>query len=365
MNPFQAAPHLPIKHAELLDALSTSVLLLDYDFSVRYINASAQEFLGVSYNQILGHPITTLFADAPALTQLLQRATEGGGICSEHELSLTAIIPGQGPRPTVLADVTVTRLTGPKATHRLLVELVNARLRHQLLRESELLARVDSSRLIARQLAHEIRNPLGGLRGAAQLLARELGSPEQREYTDVILREADRLGALVNTMLGPSRPPQRAQGNIHEVCEHVYQLLRAEAPEGVRLLRDYDPSLPDSLLARDELIQALLNVMRNAVQAAGPGGRVTLRTRFQSNVTINSRRHRAVCCVQVEDDGPGVPEELRQTLFLPLVSSKSDGTGLGLSVAQEMLSRQHGIIEFESVPGRTVFSLLLPLENVQ
>jgi two-component system nitrogen regulation sensor histidine kinase GlnL len=145
----------------------------------------------------------------------------------------------------------------------------------------------------------------------------------------------------------------------------VYQLQRAEAPESVQLIRDYDPSLPDSLLARDELIQALLNVMRNAVQAVGAAGKVTLRTRFHSNVMINTRRHRAACCVQVEDDGPGVPDELRQTLFLPLVSSKSDGTGLGLSVAQDMLSRQHGIIEFNSVPGRTVFSLLLPLEGLQ
>jgi two-component system, NtrC family, nitrogen regulation sensor histidine kinase GlnL len=363
MSQLQAAPHPPIRHADLLDALSASVLLLDFDYTVLYINNSAQEFLGLSRSQALGHAITDLFTEAPALMQLLQRAVERGDVCSEHELMLTPIVNGHGPRPAVVADVTVTRVAGPESTHRLLLELVDARLRMQLTRESELLARVDSSRLIARQLAHEIRNPLGGLRGAAQLLSRELNVPSMREYTDVIMREADRLGALVNTMLGPSRPPQREKINIHEVCEHVYQLLRAEAPEGVQLARDYDPSIPDAQLARDELIQALLNVMRNAVQAVGRSGRVLLRTRSLSNVTISGKRHRLVCCLQVEDDGPGVPDEMRKTLFLPLVSSKSDGTGLGLSVAQDMLARQRGIIEFESAPGRTVFSLLLPMEG--
>jgi len=362
MNDVQAAPHPAIRHAELLDALSASVLLLDFDYTVLYLNNSAQEFLGLGRAQALGHAVTDLFADAPALMQLLQRAVERSAVCSEHELALTPLVNGHGPGAMVVADVTVTRLAGPEA-HRLLLELVDARLRMQLTRESELLARVDSSRLIARQLAHEIRNPLGGLRGAAQLLSRELSAPALREYTDVIMREADRLGALVNTMLGPSRPPQREKINIHEVCEHCYQLLRAEAPEGVQLLRDYDPSIPDAQLARDELIQALLNVMRNAVQAVGGSGRVLLRTRSQSNVTISGKRHRLACCLQVEDDGPGVPDELRKTLFLPLVSSKSDGTGLGLSVAQDMLARQRGIIEFESAPGRTVFSLLLPLEG--
>jgi two-component system nitrogen regulation sensor histidine kinase GlnL len=362
MNSVQAAPHLPIRHAELLDALSASVLLLEFDYTVLYINNSAQEFLGLGRNQAVGHAITDLFAEAPALVQLLQRAGERGDVCSEHELALTPLANGHGPRPMVVADVTVTRVPAPEA-HRLLIELVDARLRMQLTRESELLARVDSSRLIARQLAHEIRNPLGGLRGAAQLLSRELSVPALREYTDVIMREADRLGALVNTMLGPSRPPQREKLNIHEVCEHVYQLLRAEALPDVQLVRDYDPSIPDAQLARDELIQALLNVMRNAVQAVGKSGRVLLRTRSQGNVTISGKRHRLVCCLQIEDDGPGVPEELRKTLFLPLVTSKSDGTGLGLSVAQDMLARQRGFIEFESAPGRTVFSLLLPLEG--
>jgi two-component system nitrogen regulation sensor histidine kinase GlnL len=216
---------------------------------------------------------------------------------------------------------------------------------------------------MVRQLAHEIRNPLGGLRGAAQLLARELHDGQLREYTTVIISEADRLRTLVDTMLGSSNPPQKQVLNIHEICEYVYRLLRSEAPDGVAIERDYDPSLPESLFDRGELIQALLNIARNALQAVGSPGRVLLRTRAQTNLLINKTRHRLVCCLQIEDNGPGVPTELRKTLFMPLVTGRSDGTGLGLTVAQDMVARHRGIIEFESVPGRTVFSMLLPLES--
>jgi two-component system nitrogen regulation sensor histidine kinase GlnL len=164
-------------------------------------------------------------------------------------------------------------------------------------------------------------------------------------------------------MLGPTRPPQKELLNVHEVCEHVFKLLRSEAPDTVSVERDYDPSVPDAWFARSEIIQALLNVARNALQAVGESGRVILRTRVLTNYAINGVRSRLVCCIQAEDTGPGVPEELRKTLFLPLVTGKSEGTGLGLAVAQDMLARHQGIVEFDSVPGRTVFSLLLPLES--
>ena len=169
---------------------------------------------------------------------------------------------------------------------------------------------MDGNRLMIRQLAHEIKNPLGGLRGAAQLLDRELSQSSQREYTAVIISEADRLTALVDSMIGPSRPPQKAPVNIHELCEHVVHLLRAEAPAEVQIERDYDPSLPNGQFDRNQIIQALLNVARNALQALGQRGRIVVRTRVQSNVSIGSKRHRLVASVQVEDNGPGVPPEL-------------------------------------------------------
>jgi two-component system, NtrC family, nitrogen regulation sensor histidine kinase GlnL len=202
---------------------------------------------------------------------------------------------------------------------------------------------------------------LGGLRGAAQLLERELQEAELREYTRVIIGEADRLATLVDSIAGPSRAPHKTLINVHEICEHVYHLLRAEARAAVIVERDYDPSLPDSMLDRHQMIQALLNVARNALQALGDVGRITLRSRALSNVSIGPARHRLVASLQVEDNGPGVPEALRSSIFYPLVTGRPNGTGLGLAVAQELVTRNGGLIEFESQPGRTVFTLLLPL----
>jgi len=181
--------------------------------------------------------------------------------------------------------------------------------------------------------------------------------------TGVIIGEADRLTALVDSIAGPGRPPLRSLVNVHELCEHVFHLLRAEARSTVLVERDYDPSLPSAMLDRNQIIQALLNVARNALQALGERGRVTLRTRALSNVTIGLVRHKLVGSLQVEDNGPGVPQELRASIFYPLVTGRANGTGLGLAVAQDLVTRHGGLIEFESEPGRTVFTLLLPLSE--
>jgi len=266
----------------------------------------------------------------------------------------------------VVVDVTVTPLEGQVTGTHLLIELADARTRQRISRESEMLSRLDGSRLMIRQLGHEIKNPLGGLRGAAQLLDRELHDGSLKEYTTVIINEADRLRALVDSMLGPSRPPQKDSVNIHELCEHVFHLLRSEAASGILIERDYDPSLPSAQFDRNEIIQALLNVARNALQAVEPNtGRVTLRTRVLTNINIGTVRHRLVANIQVEDNGHGVPPELQRSVFYPLVTSRSTGTGLGLAVAQDLVTRHRGIVEFESRPGHTIFSLLLPLEGAE
>jgi two-component system nitrogen regulation sensor histidine kinase GlnL len=230
-------------------------------------------------------------------------------------------------------------------------------------RDSALLVQQGGSRVMARQLAHEIKNPLGGLRGAAQLLERELPSAELKEYTRVIIGEADRLCALVDSLLGPARAVVRAPVNVHELIDHVFRLARAEAPSGVAIERDYDPSLPAIRLDRDLIVQAMLNLARNAVQAVGERGQLMLRSRALMNATIGTERHRIVASLQFEDNGPGVPPELGETIFYPLVTARAGGTGLGLAVAQDIATRHGGIIEFDSRPGRTVFSLLLPMEN--
>jgi two-component system, NtrC family, nitrogen regulation sensor histidine kinase GlnL len=346
--------------AELLDALSTGILMLDAQLCPIYANVAAQDLLAFSLNMSRGRPFGDYLHDAGALHTILRRALETGECLADREVTLK---PANSPREPRTLDVTVTPLLGLTGTH-LLIELADTTQRQRISRDNDLLARLDGSRLMIRQLAHEIKNPLGGLRGAAQLLERELPAPSLREYTQVIIGEADRLTALVESIAGPSRPPSKTYMNVHEICEHVYHLMRAEARTGVLVERDYDPSLPNAMLDRHQLIQALLNVGRNALQALsaqGDTGHVVLRTRARSNVSIGSVRHRLVAAVQVEDSGPGVPEHLRTSIFYPLVTGRTNGTGLGLAVAQELVTRSGGIIEFESEPRRTVFTLLLPL----
>ncbi len=362
----QYAPS-PLSHfdpVDLLDVLSTGVVILDRQLCVVYANVGAQDLLAVGLNHARGRPITELFTDPEALYRILHFALERMEICSGHEIALMPL-GKPGHRDPVIVDVTVTPLEGQITGTHLLIELADARARQRITRESEMLSHLDGSRLMIRQLGHEIKNPLGGLRGAAQLLDRELHGG-LKEYTTVIINEADRLRALVDSMLGPSRPPQKTSVNIHELCEHVFHLLHSEAPPGILIDRDYDPSLPDAQFDRNEIIQALLNVARNALQAvSAPGGRVTLRTRVLTSINIGGVRHRLVANIQVEDNGHGVPPELMRSVFYPLVTSRPTGTGLGLAVAQDLVTRHRGIVEFDSRPGHTVFSLLLPLEGAE
>jgi len=343
--------------ADLLDALSTGIIILDAQLCPVYANVAAQDLLAFSLKMARGRPCADFLHDSEGLTRILKRALASGQGIADREL---AVRTAASPREVRTLDVTITPLAGLTGMQ-LLLELADTTQRQRITRENDLLARLDGSRLMVAQLAHEIKNPLGGLRGAAQLLERELPAAALREYTRVIIGEADRLTALVDSMAGPGRAPSRSVLNVHEICEHVYHLLRAEAPAGIVIERDYDPSLPDARLDRNQLIQALLNVTRNALQAQGDLGRIVLRTRARSNVSIGSVLHHLVASVQVEDAGPGVPPQLRSSIFYPLVTGRANGTGLGLAVAQDLVTRNGGIIEFESELGRTVFTLLLPL----
>ncbi len=342
----------------LLDALSTGVILLDSALCPIYANVAAQDLLAFSLNQIRGRPFGDCLQESNGLVSVLKRALETGEGFADRELT---VHPKAAPREPRTIDVTITPFEGGVTGMHLLLELADATQRQRISRETDLVARFDSGRMMLRQLAHEVRNPLGGLRGAAQLLDRELPDEALKEYTRVIINEADRLTALVDSMNGPNRPQQRALLNVHEVCEHVHRLLAAEAPPTVTIDRDYDPSLPNALLDRYQLVQALLNIARNAMQAVGERGRIIFRTRALSNINIAGRRHRLAASIQVQDDGPGVPPELRASLFYPLVTGRAGGTGLGLAVAQDLVMRHGGLIEFESEPGRTIFTLMLPL----
>jgi two-component system, NtrC family, nitrogen regulation sensor histidine kinase GlnL len=352
---------LSFASAEMLDTLVTGVFVLDRDLKVVYLNASAQTLLGLSPNQALGRRIVDIARGAESLLPLFERARQGGEAVVQRELPWPA---SDGADRILDCAVTQSALGGEPGM--LLLELEDITQHRRLTRENALLAQLGGSRLMVRQLAHEIKNPLGGLRGAAQLLERELLDPALREYTRIIISEADRLTSLLDCMLGPGRPPAKQIVNVHELLERVYHLLRGEAPEGVTVDRDYDPSLPALTLDPNHIIQAMLNLGRNAVQALSGGEvrepRLTLRTRVASNVGIGG--HRQVASIQFEDNGPGVPADIRDTIFYPLVSGRRDGSGLGLGIAQDLVSRHGGLIEFDSAPGRTIFVIYLPMDGV-
>jgi two-component system, NtrC family, nitrogen regulation sensor histidine kinase GlnL len=353
--------NLRIDGAELLDAMVTSVFLLDQELHVTYLNAAAQTLLGLGPNQALGRSIAELTRGAESLLPMFDRARTDEGVV-QRELSWPA--PGGVDR---ILDCAVTQIAVAQQGARLLLEIEDITQHRRLTRENALLAQLGGSRLMVRQLAHEIKNPLGGLRGAAQLLERELLDPSLREYTRVIISEADRLTNLLDSMLGPGRPPAKQLVNVHELLERVYHLLRSEAPPGVIIDRDYDPSLPPLTVDPNHIIQAMLNLGRNAIQAlAGAtlqSPRLVLRTRAASNASVGAHRHRLVASIQFEDNGPGVLNEIRETIFYPLVSGRADGTGLGLGIAQDLVSRHGGLIEFDSTPGRTIFVISLPMES--
>lgn len=342
--------------AHILANLATAVIVMDHDGGIDYLNESAEGLLAISLRQAAGLKLATL-VDAPELEELLSRAAQTGQPYSATDLRIRL---RDNPTPEAIVDCHVSELeTATDGT--LLVELEDITRRHRINREHALIQQHNVTRTIVKQLAHEVRNPLGGVRGAAQLLARRMSDEELVSYTQVIISETDRLTSLLDGMLGPGVPLNPQESNIHELLQHVQQLVRAEAPEEIEIATDYDPSLPKLSLDRNQIIQALLNLARNAVQAMGEQGRLVFRTRVQTHVTIGEHQHRLVASIEFEDNGPGVPEALRDTLFFPLVTGRGDGTGLGLPLAQELINRHGGLIEFRSRPERTIFQILLPI----
>jgi two-component system nitrogen regulation sensor histidine kinase GlnL len=340
-----------------LELLATAVLLLTDTLEVSYANPAAENLFELSRRQLMGNSIRTLFGEAPALFHAIDKALSSGASYTEQEVEL-----GVNGKPRLHLSCTVSVIDVPHAT--LLLEFRHIDQQLKIAREERLLEQQQANRELIRSLAHEIKNPLGGIRGAAQLLERELDRPPLIEYTQVIIGEADRLQTLVNRLLTPHRLPTYRRTNIHEVLARVASLVQAEFPD-VSIQSDYDISLPEFEADAEQLNQALLNVVRNAAQAlqALSGRRqILLRTRVARGVTLAKRRYKLALAVSVEDNGPGVPEQLLEKIFYPLVSGREGGSGLGLTIAQTLVAQHNGTIECESVPGRTVFSILLPLE---
>jgi two-component system nitrogen regulation sensor histidine kinase GlnL len=347
---------------QILDNLTTAVLLLDSDLRLSFMNPAAEMLLAVSGQRVYQQPVQDLFTDSAAALDSLHNAVQNGHPFTKREAQLT-LSNGQ----SMMADYSVTPIIAANRNW-LLMELYPRDRLLRITKEEAQLSKQEVTKVLVRGLAHEIKNPLGGIRGAAQLLARELPEEHLKDYTEVIIEEADRLRNLVDRMLGSNKLPSLSMTNIHEVLEHVASLIEAECQGSIILVRDYDPSIPEVLMDREQMIQAVLNIMRNAMQAlAGQNelglGRLTLRTRTLRQFTIGHIRHRLVTRIEIIDNGPGIPAELQNTLFYPMVSGRPDGTGLGLAITQNIISQHQGLIECESHPGHTVFSIFLPLEQ--
>ncbi len=333
-----------------LELLATAVVVLDERLVVRYANPAAESLLATAARSLVGQPFLGLFAEKEALALSINEAR-----ATHWDYAARGVTYSRPGREPVALSCVLTRADSPGLS--LLAELRPLEEQLRFAREERLVSEQQANRELLRNLAHEIKNPLGGLRGSAQLLERELDKPELREYTQVIIQEADRLQSLVDRMLTPQRPPRIEAISVHEVLERVRSLVRAEF--GSEIERDYDPSLPELLGDREQLIQAVLNITRNAAQAGARN--VLFRTRAVRQVTILRKRYKLALELHVIDDGPGVPEEIRDRIFSPLVSGREGGTGLGLSLAQTFVQYHEGVIEFESRPGRTTFRILLPL----
>lgn len=340
-----------------LDLLATAVLLLDQRLTLRYVNAAAENLFGLSRKSAAGQPLSQIFPGADELLNAVAYALEHEASFTEHEMALSVA----GGNSRLLARCTVSPVESEHA--RLVVEFHQTDQQLKIAREERMHLQQQANRELIRNLAHEIKNPLGGIRGAAQLLEHELGKADLREYTQVIIKESDRLQGLMDRLLAPHRPPQSGSINVHEVLERVRSLLLAEVSTGVSILRDYDTSLPDVTGDKEQLIQAVLNIARNSVQALQGNGEVVLRTRVVRQATMAKRRHRLAVQLQIIDNGPGIPDSLRERIFYPLVSGREGGSGLGLTIAQTFVNQQHGTIECESRPGHTCFTVLLPLPD--
>jgi two-component system nitrogen regulation sensor histidine kinase GlnL len=353
------AKHLPDIHSErLLDNLSTALLVFDDHFLLRYLNPAGEVLLATSASHAYGKSIRELIKNADIVTEHLSGAMGSGYVINQRNCLLE--LPDLR---TVIVNCTHSPITLPGQRNGVMLELRKVDHHLRIEQEEQLITQQEATHALLRGLAHEIKNPLGGLRGAAQLLEREITDPALKEYTQIIIGEADRLQNLMDRMLGPNDIPRMQSTNIHVILERVRDLVRVEADGGLTIHQDYDPSLPELQADPDLLLQALLNIVRNAAQVLEGTGEIILRTRVKRQFNIGNRLHRLVAFIQVIDNGPGIDEELREKIFYPLITTRDEGTGLGLSIAQSLISRHQGLIECSSKPGETVFTILLPLDS--
>lgn len=344
----------PLTHEQILNSQLTRVLVVDDHFVILYANLAAQQLLYQSARKLIGAPlpevVNYISLDLEDMREHLhskQSFTDSEVVLvinrQAHILTLSAQSLGNGLFLIELSPLDNLRSLGQEQLHQ---------------------AQQVAARDLIRDLAHEIKNPLGGLRGAAQLLERDLTNPELKEYTQMIIAQADRLRNLVDRLLGPQKPGKKVTQTIHQVMERIYQLLNLEKSATVTIIRDYDPSLPEFTHDPEQIEQVLLNIGRNALQAVGDeGGEITLRTRTAYQTLLHGQRYRLAARIDIEDNGPGIPPQIQDMLFYPSISGRHGGSGLGLSIAENLINQHNGKIEFASWPGHTEFSVYLPIRQ--
>ncbi len=343
-------------YTSLLDNLVSSVYLLDEALTVQYTNPAGEQLLGHSAAKLVGRSLNKLLDHTSLDFELIQKTIKSGHGFTDNEVTL--VIDG---RP-LLVELTAEAFYHEQKTF-VLVEMRQIEQQKKISQEIYQHAQQQAARDLVRGLAHEIKNPLGGLRGAAQLLEKELPTQELKEFTGIIIEQADRLRNLVDRLLGPQKPGKLEVHNIHSVLEKIRQLVCLNKPEGIAIKVDYDPSIPDFDMEPDQMQQAFLNIVQNAVQALGSEGEITIKTRTAFQVTIHGQRYRLAAEIRVIDNGPGIPQELKDTLFYPMVTGRNGGTGLGLSISQNLINQHKGRIECNSWPGKTEFVIHLPLRK--
>lgn len=343
-------------HKKILDHLNEAILLFDRDLRLTYINPAGEMLFADSAKHLVGNLAQKLFKTAhhALFSDLLLRLNQNEPLV-DRELILESM------NQSITVNLSATPILENGVLAEILIELQQVDRHLRITKEEQLLAQQNTSRMLVRGLAHEIKNPLGGLRGAAQLLDLELQDPELKEYTQIIIAESDRLQELMDKMLGPNKPAHKNPLNIHEVLERVRHLVAVEAGSNISLKTDYDPSIPELFADKNQLIQALLNIVRNAIQALQSAGNIILKTRIQRHMTIGRKLYKLAVKIDIIDNGPGIQPGLMGQIFYPMITGRAEGTGLGLSIAQSLINQHNGLIECESEPGNTVFSIFLPI----
>lgn len=342
----------------LMDNMNTAVLLFDEDLHLSTMNIASEHLLSLSCRQVIGTHLNDLLPNNKSLQEIIEKSLTQGNTITEYEVSIN--LPSM---TSILVDCSVSPITVPGNGNGLLMELINSDSLNRISRKQNLVLQQTTAKESTRAMAHEIKNPLGGIRGAAQLLEQELSDESLREYTQIIISEADRLRNLVDRMMAPHKQLSLQNVNIHEVLEYVCSLIQAEAENPFELTRDYDPSLPEFEADREQLIQALLNIVRNANQAIPEKGEILIQTRIQYQASIVEKTYHQAMKINIQDNGPGIPPEIEDSVFFPMITGRAEGSGLGLSIAQSLIQKHGGLIEYHRRDEVTEFTILLPLER--